>query len=903
MDADEEALFHEEGFEGYDEEEDQIELPPDDGDTADTGKDLLGGRSESDSDSESDDENSSDDDESRIGLGGMSPSVTNHPHGTRSRSKKKRGNGGGTDSMIEVTPGTSKKRRSKGTARFSDLDEGVTPGTNGKSSASSAGLPASSVRTPRSGGGVTPQVATSPTLNRRLNYSTSGIRTRIGALGAVVFDNESTRATLEWQSDVQGDGGEIKSFRSQMLAQMDLTCWAYMRDASPYIQFMHSAFPFHRLGAAPEVKGRDVAFIGDRTDKADPLPVLLKPDQPWQWPSVKVSLDALDFQSHYEAASKDEKLQSWKPSDPAQAKGVKLPRLLLLPLQVVDWIIQKPRTPYELYRHIIDSTQKTGAVLTAANWKLVTDWCIAASQHKADGNSVFALVPESPATACPIFAEWCGWRIDGTLGVAAPPPQAPQQGQQQQQQGQQSSVDNMLKMQMSAIKTVALELGKSVATTMAAANKKAVSASSAKDKLGHRYTKFEIANLKGFAGVKKCKHLPKIWAMFQTTKSTKIHRQYIMQAMREWSKMTNLEIDTAVYFTDQTVDDIVTLNMVPGDCVAAFETADRGISVLACRPRSAAAVERIKQREKAMRESGATRTFEDSLKLMKSDPMSPPANFDELRKCTNTYAAMLFGLFGEQNDHYDKIYEIAETLKSEALAKRADNFDRLLCSQVAWAYIEDQRDGFSDPLQPSDFKKKKKVRFPKSSLDFIAKNIRFQEHFYRGDFPWQWRQWATGSAALQEGRGLPPSPEPPVPDGGPSPFGPSNRPVAKPSPTKVPYGTNPDIHPRIKQMTETMLYKFKKIMLKKIMEAAGKQWSDLPTIPNLIEDDTNNLCYSWVMGCCSNKSCKKIAKGGHPRSRDVPDDFADALCNMVGQGVAFVALHTEPPRGSGGRNG
>ena len=36
MDADEEALFHEEGFEGYDEEEAQIELPPDAGDTADT---------------------------------------------------------------------------------------------------------------------------------------------------------------------------------------------------------------------------------------------------------------------------------------------------------------------------------------------------------------------------------------------------------------------------------------------------------------------------------------------------------------------------------------------------------------------------------------------------------------------------------------------------------------------------------------------------------------------------------------------------------------------------------------------------------------------------------------------------------------------------------------------------
>ena len=42
MDADEEFLLNEEGFEEFDGEEDQIELPPEDKDTADTGRDLLG---------------------------------------------------------------------------------------------------------------------------------------------------------------------------------------------------------------------------------------------------------------------------------------------------------------------------------------------------------------------------------------------------------------------------------------------------------------------------------------------------------------------------------------------------------------------------------------------------------------------------------------------------------------------------------------------------------------------------------------------------------------------------------------------------------------------------------------------------------------------------------------------
>lgn len=101
-------------------------------------------------------------------------------------------------------------------------------------------------------------------------------------------------------------------------------------------------------------------------------------------------------------------------------------------------------------------------------------------------------------------------------------------------------------------------------------------------------------------------------------------------------------------------------------------------------------------------------------------------------------------------DHYDKIFQIAETLKSKHVPKKDIDFDRLFCAQIVWAYIEDQRNLFSDPLQPNDLRKGKKVRYPKSLLDLIAGNIRFQEkEYYRGNFPWQWRHGLTGLAAIQ----------------------------------------------------------------------------------------------------------------------------------------------------------
>ena len=886
------VLNREEYEEEYSEDE-GIDYPPDNPDHVATGKNLLRRKGEGVSSGEESGSSDDDDDDGSI-VDGMSASRVSNPH--RTRSMKKRGNGevlaGG---LTAVTPAASSKhKRSKGSARFADSVGTKTPASRlqkataaetrlslGQQQAAAAGNPLSQVA-------GTPQAA-SPTPNRRLNYTVSGIRGRIGSLGAAIQDDASILATLEWQSNVRGDSQNIKSFRSQVLAQMDLTCLAYMRDTTPYVQLLHSAFPFHRLGAAPEVMGRDVAFIGDRTERGAPLPVLLKPDQPWQWPSVKVSLDALDFQGHFEAATDEEKLDMWSPQDQSGVKSEKLPRLLLLPLWLVDWLIQAPRTPYDVYRHVIDSTQKTGAGLTASNWKLVTDWCIAAAQKKADGNSVFAMVPESPATACHIFTEWCGWRVNSTLGEPAPPPTPSQPTQQQQQQV--GSMESMLQMQMSAVKTIALELGKSVASTMVTASKKATSESHAKDKFGHKYLPFETAIIKGFAAVKKASLIPSIWAKFQTTKDTNIHRQYIMQAMKKWSDLHNMEIDQSIYLSDQTVEDIVKLNFVPGDGVAMYESCDRGVTVLACRPLSAAAKERLKQRERAKKESNATRTFEDSLKLMKTDPVSPPKDFDELRKCTNTYAALLFSLHGEFNDHYDKVYDVALMLKSNTIARRDVNFDRLLCSQIAWAYIEDQRDNFADPMQPNDFRRGKKIKFPQSSLDFITEKIRFQSKFERADYPWQWREWATGSAELVPSQGLLQAPGPPIP-AGPSPY-----PQPQPSPKKVHTGKNPDIHPRIKPVTETMIYKFKKIMFKKILEASAKEYHDLPTIPRLVVNGRNNVCYPWVFGWCQKgDKCSKCALGGHPPSRDIPDEFADNICNMLGQGVAFVALHTNPPR-------
>jgi hypothetical protein len=69
--------------------------------------------------------------------------------------------------------------------------------------------------------------------------------------------------------------------------------------------------------------------------------------------------------------------------------------------------------------------------------------------------------------------------------------------------------------------------------------------------------------------------------------------------MSQWSKRTGQDINKAPFFTEQTIKDIVNLNFNPGEAVTTFSSAQRGISILTCRPKPALEVETIKDFEEA----------------------------------------------------------------------------------------------------------------------------------------------------------------------------------------------------------------------------------------------------------------------------------------------------------------
>ncbi len=81
--------------------------------------------------------------------------------------------------------------------------------------------------------------------------------------------------------------------------------------------------------------------------------------------------------------------------------------------------------------------------------------------------------------------------------------------------------------------------------------------------------------------------------------------------MTKWAKQTGKEIDKAPFFTEQTIKDMVMLNFNPGEAVPTYASAQRGLSILTCRPKTAHEVELIKDNKEARRITAHTAQFNE----------------------------------------------------------------------------------------------------------------------------------------------------------------------------------------------------------------------------------------------------------------------------------------------------
>ena len=93
-------------------------------------------------------------------------------------------------------------------------------------------------------------------------------------------------------------------------------------------------------------------------------------------------------------------------------------------------------------------------------------------------------------------------------------------------------------------------------------------------------------------------------------------------------------------------------------------------------------------------------------------------------------------------------------------------------------------------------------------------------------------------------------------------------------------------------MADYVARKGTSVQLTEILDAANKRITDLPTIPEFIQNGRPLVCWSYVLGRCTFHNFSFLC--GHVPKENIPDAFVDKVINMLTLGVTHCI------RGEGG---
>jgi hypothetical protein len=715
-------------------------------------------------------------------------------------------------------------------------------------------------------------------------------------------DDALMERELEWQAKVKGNNQLAGAFKEQTINQNSFRAFAFMKGKSPAVHMVHSIGQFFGLsGLAVDVQGKCIGFIGDRGNGKYPVPIILPPNNAWAWTNVNYLNDTAAFTQYYNDEDNKDKLWNTGVDDAGRLESIELPRMLALPTCVAEFVTAQKGgcLPHMIRKFVKDKIDGGETQVQAHKWLLICDWCVAASQEK-DGGSILQLGTTEPALCQDgEFIEWCEQRILSTLGAELREAWEPQQGGGGRDlQLVQQITTNMGRSFLAGIQTLA--------PTIAGATRQLGPSKEGGDDVGGKlYSENNVAALKGYCGVVDPMLIPTIWDAFQQTKEINSHRHSIRVSMSKWSKDTGKDIDKAPFFTEQTIKDIVGLNFNPGEAVPTFSSAQRGISILTCRPKSAHEVETIKEFEEARRATAHTAQFNDVRRRQKAPPSPPPDNYFELRLGVNTFCALVWTLFGDECDYYKGLLEVAETLDQQEVHIIREAFTPDICRRITWAILTDGRSFFNTVLVESQFKNNERFKWPTSLIHKVTDDVRFAKAIDRPMYPTEWiipaHNQQGGTLGNSGGGGL---------GGG----GHSTNPNGQQQQLQRPAGMmgggggvrgggrggggggggggryqqrqpwTDDRHPRIAaMMADYVAAKGPRIKLLEILDACNKRITDLPTIPEYVANGRPFVCWAHILGRCTFDNCQ--FKNGHVPRSAIPDSFADAVVAMLTPGV------------------
>jgi hypothetical protein len=228
----------------------------------------------------------------------------------------------------------------------------------------------------------------------------------------------------------------------------------------------------------------------------------------------------------------------------------------------------------------------------------------------------------------------------------------------------------------------------------------------------------------------------------------------IESRMEQWAKQRGIEIDSGMYLEDEALKALAQLQFNPsgsGAGVARAQSADKGLSILLCRPRTLAEVERVRDMEQATLAAAATLTVEQAKKLKPGTACKPPGGtYLDLKLLIGTFCGLVWTLFGSGCDYYHELKKIHASLCSKEVAAIREAFTVDKCRHIIWAIIDDGRAFFGQKMSVGDFLDPNGYAYPTSLLAAMTQEVRYAKLVERPFYP---KSWEIGYQAEKEGGG------------------------------------------------------------------------------------------------------------------------------------------------------
>ena len=698
--------------------------------------------------------------------------------------------------------------------------------------------------------------------------STRGNPTKLGdglvaALDAMdnnIYDSSVMLKELQAQLEIHLEPDKTKrsqligKFYNKVLGSTSLMVFGGIKNG--YVRIVHGIGQYH-AGFTEECDYDEavVAFMGDRVESRSPAIVKLSAKR-MGWVVEKDTITSeVTLRTFYATEGNNKKFYTSAADDTKE--DALLPTLLYIPRGLVKFLVNKPRTPWELYVELLDKLGGDQIDQRPDQLKLALAWlrraCMAGTGTNNKNKSISELGWESVLVGD--FPKFDKWLVDRLNTVLGPP-------------------DNEKKVPQQSI-THVHHYAKPTGDNPFENNNDTQSSNAGGDKDKNDKGKLSVLQKSALMGWsrKMFEHeLPAVWSELESTTSMTDMRRYVDEAWEASRVALNIDIgECSKYFLeDQTLKDWKDGDFAPGGSVPIWDYLMKGMSILLVMTYSTRSQLKAQESEEIYQATVNTRTEEQAARRAKKEPRQPPQTWSPLKYVLNTYAIFIHAFFTQDCPHFQTCWVLRSVLVS--MRELTGYFTPQACNLITYHVIKDSRQFFAEKLMPRDFKGRSasSVMWPESHLAETAKHIKKLQFtaLWVEDVPYKWRvkqDSNTGKRTSQESAGRS--------QGGPDEWraqGFGNTDLGSASGGRYAgFGngfTNgggnqekasghnvmpPKIHELIGGLVEDIRKMCPHFGARELRGVAGLEMFDLPRLPNY--EDSNghsSICNPGLIGCC-----------------------------------------------------